>query len=86
MQIYLQPSQGETISYRHRERRVVVVSGRHGERIFYRKSILSCRDNVWNNVSIEYPAARKAEFDALVTRVAHSLRPGRSAQVKECNR
>jgi hypothetical protein len=52
-----------------------------GNRIFYRKSMLSRRDQIWNNLSIEYPPARKTAFDALVTRVAGSLRFGRSAQV-----
>ena len=57
---------------------------RSGDRIFYRKSILSCRDKVWNSVSIEYPAAEKKAYDALVTHVAGSLKAGASEQVAEC--
>ena len=64
----------------------VVVSGTKGDSIFYRKSILSCRDQVWNSVSIEYPAAEKKAFDAIVTHVAGSLKAGQSEQVAECNR
>jgi len=47
---------------------------------------LSCRDNVWNSVRIEYPAARKETFDSLVKHVADSLRSGHSFQVAECNK
>jgi hypothetical protein len=74
----------ETITYRHRERRAVVVSGIRGDTIFYYKHVLSCRDQIWNNVHIEYPAAEKAAYDALVTRVSRSLRSGPSWQVRGC--
>ena len=79
-----QPLDGETVTYKLRRGRVLVVSGVNGERVFYRKSILSCGDQIWNNVSIEYPAVRKAAFDALVTHVAGSLHFGRSAQIPRC--
>jgi hypothetical protein len=79
------PLDGETITYRHRGKHSLVVSGTKGDRIFYRKSILSCHDQVWNSVSIEYPAAQKQAFDAIVTHVAGSLKPGPSLQVAECN-
>jgi hypothetical protein len=79
-----QPMEGETLTYKRRRGRVLVVSGLNGDRIFYRKSMLSCRDQIWNNVSIEYPTARKAAFDMLVTHVAGSLRFGRSAQIPKC--
>jgi serine/threonine-protein kinase len=77
---------GETITYKHRDKRGTVVSGTKGDRIFYRKSILSCRGQVWNNVAIEYQAAEKQAFDAIVSHIAASLRSGKSAQVEECNR
>ena len=80
------PFDGETVTYRHRDKRGLVVSGTKGELIFYRKSILSCHDQVWNSVSIEYPATQKKAFDAIVTHVAGSLKPGPSLQVAECNR
>jgi hypothetical protein len=79
-----QPMEGEAVTYKFRQGRVLVVSGRNANRIFYRKSMLSCRDQIWNNVSIEYPAARKTAFDALVTHVAGSLRFVRSAQIPHC--
>jgi serine/threonine-protein kinase len=77
--------EGETITYKHRDKHSVVVSGTKGDRIFYRKSLLACRNQVWDSVSIEYPAAQKQAFDAIVTTVARSLKAGPSEQVAECN-
>ncbi|WP_244620578.1 hypothetical protein [Methylosinus sporium] len=74
----LAPGEGETVTYRKQAKDWLAVSGTKGDRIFYRKSILSCRGAIWNTVSIEYPASDKKKFDALVTRVSHSLRPGRA--------
>ena len=88
--IYEAPEDGETITYRHPEKRALVVAVRagdtHGDAIFYRRWILSCGDTVWNGVSIEYPAADKAAYDALVTHVAHSLRAGTGWQVETCEK
>jgi serine/threonine-protein kinase len=81
---YEAPGRDETITYRHRERRAVVVSGTRGDTIFYSRHVLSCGDEIWNSVHLEYPAAEKAAFDALVTHVARSLRPGPSWQVSRC--
>jgi serine/threonine-protein kinase len=79
-----EPSEGETITYRHREPHGVVVSGTRGDTIFYTRRILSCGDQIWNSVHFEYPAAEKAAYDALVTHVARSLKPGRSWQIPRC--
>ncbi len=84
MKEYETPGEGETITYRHRERRAIVVSGTRGDTIFYARHVLSCRDLIWNSVHIEYPAADKAAYDALVTHVARSLHAGHSWQVKGC--
>lgn len=84
MEIYETPKDGETVTYKQRTKRTITISGIRADRIFYRKAMLSCRDRVWNGVAIEYPAADKQRFDALVTRVARSLRGGRGWQVKEC--
>ncbi len=86
MAIYEMPQDGETITYRHRDKRALVVSGTRDGTIFYRRWILSCGDTVWNGVSIEYPAADKAAYDALVTHVAHSLRVGTGWQVETCEK
>lgn len=66
---------GEDISYLRHGRRWLVVSGYKGDRIFYRRAILSCGDTVWHHVALEYPAERKKTYDALVTRIAASLAP-----------
>lgn len=78
------PQPGETVTYRQRGPRTITVSGTRENTVFYRKAILSCRDQIWNGLAIEYPAARKKDFDALVTRVARSLRGGQGWQVKDC--
>ena len=48
-----------------------------GDTIFYRRSMLTCADQVWNNLEITYPASQKRAYDALVAHVAGSLRGGR---------
>ena len=79
------PGQGETITYHQRGSRLVVVSGFAGDRIFYRKSLLVCRDQIWNHLSIDYPAARKNEYDAIVVRASKSLHfAGVSDQIPNC--
>jgi hypothetical protein len=85
MQEALQPNQGETISYHQSGKNWVVVSGVDGDKIFYRKSMLVCRDQIWNDVDLEYPAAQKSAYDALVRHVAGSLHfSGTSAQIPNC--
>lgn len=68
--------EGETVTFKKRRGKWVVISGTKGDRIFYRKTLLSCRDAIANDLSIEYPAAEKEKFDGLVAHVAASLRPG----------
>lgn len=80
----LEAPQGGVITYSRRGGRWAVVSGLKGDRIFYAKSILSCGDQVWNDLWIEYPAADKAKYDALVAHVAASLRSGEGYQAKDC--
>jgi len=75
---------GETVTYSAKGGNWVVVSGFRGDRIFYRKSLLSCGDQVWNNLYVEYPARDKARFDRLVSHMAASLRPGEGYNIS-CN-
>jgi serine/threonine-protein kinase len=82
--IYETLEEGEAVTYRHRDDRGLVISGTVGDRIFYRRWILSCGDAVWNGLSIEYPAAEKGAYDALVTHMSRSLRPGQGWQVEDC--
>lgn len=78
------PNDGENVTYRKIGTRDVTLSGLKGDKIFYRKSILVCRDQVWNTIHLEYPASDKKQYDALVTHVAKSLRGGRGYQVSDC--
>lgn len=75
---------GETITYRLRTPRMVVVSGTRGDQIVYRKSILGCRNKIWNDLSIQYSASRRAEFESIVTHTAASLHQGRGSETTIC--
>jgi hypothetical protein len=75
MALYEIAQENTTVTYKHQDARSVTVSGTKGDLIFYEKHILSRRDQIWNSIYLEYPAVRKKGFDALVTHVAHSLRP-----------
>ena len=86
MRIFEEPEPGEKITSRERGSRSLILTGRRGDVILYAKHLLSCSDQVWNNLTIEYPARQKAMYEPLVAHVAKSLRPGRSAQVEECNK
>jgi serine/threonine-protein kinase len=46
------PNDGEKITFHQRGARFVIASGLAGDRIFYRKSLLVCRDQIWNHVSL----------------------------------
>jgi hypothetical protein len=65
--------QGERITYQKRGRRWVAVSGYRGDRIFYRKAILACRNRVWHHIAFEYPGSDKRAFDAFVTHVSRGM-------------
>ena len=75
---------GETVTYRNKGPRQAVVSGTREAMIFYRKTMLSCRDQVVNHLVIEYPAAKKQDFDTLVTHVAGSMRTSPGWQIHNC--
>jgi hypothetical protein len=79
-----QAQSGETVTYRNKGPRQAVVSGTRDSMIFYRKTMLSCRDQVVNHLVIEYPAAQKQDFDALVTHVASSMRTSPGWQIRSC--
>jgi hypothetical protein len=72
------PLIGETITYEKRGPEWIVVSGTKGDRIFYKKSILTCHDTIWNDLWSEYPDADKQKYEALVTHVSASLHTGES--------
>ncbi len=72
----LEPSEGETIAYKQRKGDWAVVSGTKGDRIFYRKTRLSCGGTIANSLSIEYPASEKSRSNSVMARVEASLKPG----------
>ncbi len=84
LDIMLKPDAGETIDYKHQGGDSLVVSGRKGDRIFYRRSLLSCGGTVWNTVYLDYPAAEKRAFNSIVAHVAGSLRGGKAYGTGNC--
>ena len=58
-------------------------SGVGGGRIVYGKAQASCRGTQDVHFRIEYPEARKHEFDSIVARLAASLRTGPAADCGE---
>jgi hypothetical protein len=69
---------GESITLLVRRPGWLVVSGTKGDRVFYRKAVLSCdtREAVWHHIALEYPAQMKRTYDPLVAVVSRSLEPG----------
>ena len=45
-----------------------MVSGTKGDRVFYRKAVLSCdgREAVWHHIAREYPARMKPTYEPIV--------------------
>ncbi|WP_374547790.1 hypothetical protein [Rhodoblastus sp.] len=76
------PMPGETVTYRAARDNWIVLSGTRNGRIFYRKAILSCGGEVWNDLDIDYPVEEKTEYDALAAHIAASLRPGSGYDLK----
>ena len=76
----LAPHDGRTVTYSKRGANWVVVSGTQGDLIFYEKRMLSCKDQLWSNLYIEYPAADKTKYDAMVAHIAASLKPGKGLE------
>jgi hypothetical protein len=74
----VKPEIGGTITYEKRGPDWIVVSGTKGDRIFYKKSILTCHDTIWNDLWIEYLEDEKHKYDALVKHVSATLHTGES--------
>ena len=83
LDIVAQVEPGTKVTLQKRGPRSIVQSGVRGDRIFYKRSFLACKNQVWNNLVIEYPAARKQEFDPVVTHISASFKAGPGYQV-EC--
>jgi hypothetical protein len=72
----------ERITYRAAGNNWLVLSGTRGGRLFYRRYLLSHRNEIVNAFEIGYPEALKAVYDPIVRRISTSLRPGRGYQVR----
>lgn len=71
---------GWTVSYTAGKGDWFAFSGSKADRIFFEKIIQACKGDIANHVRLEYPAARKAEFDPIVAHVTKSLRSGEGWQ------
>ena len=71
---------GWTVTYSAGEADWFAFSGSKADRIFYEKIIQACNGQIANHVRLDYPAARKGEFDPIVAHVAKSLRSGQGWQ------
>lgn len=72
----------EKITYRAAGKNWLVLSGTRGERLFYKRYVLSHRNEVENAFEISYPANLAEAYTPIVSRIAKSLKPGRGYQVK----
>jgi serine/threonine-protein kinase len=64
---------GEEIISISAERDWIAVWGSKGEKMFYRKAVLSCGGQSWHNLAFEYPAEARASMDAVASRSARAL-------------
>jgi hypothetical protein len=71
----------EQITYRASGKNWLVQSGARGKQLFYRRYVLSHRNEIQNAFRLSYPAELKAAYDPIVARMSRSLRAGRSYQV-----
>lgn len=71
---------GWTVSYSAGKKDWHAFSGSKADRVFFEKIVLACKGEIANHVRLEYPAARKSEFDPIVAHVTKSLRSGKAWQ------
>lgn len=73
----------DRVTYRRKGEDWYVLSGYRGDRVFYRKVILSEGGGVIHTFEITYPKAAKAIFDAITARMAKSLQASSAATTAE---
>jgi hypothetical protein len=71
---------GWKISYAPVKNTWFIYSGTKGDRIVYTKAVSACGGDVALYFRIEYPKSEKVQYDALVTRMSHSLKSGTGDQ------
>lgn len=72
----------ERITYRAAGKTWFVLSGTRGDRIVYKRYMISHRGEVVNGFEISYPAELAKAYDPIVVRMSKSLRPGRGYQIE----
>ncbi len=71
---------GAVVTYKTQGDNWFVISGTNGADIFYERHMLSHGGQMSEGFSMTYPAASKQSYDAIVTRMAKSFRPGKGFQ------
>ena len=66
-----------TITYKPNGDNWFALSGYKGERIFYRKVIMSCNGYVINSLHIEFPRDMRKLYDPIIEHLENHFRPGR---------
>ena len=59
----------EDPTYLERGNDWVIASSTARDRISYRKAVLDCHEQMWRTVELEFPAAAKASYDAIMARL-----------------
>ena len=71
---------GEVVTYRAHGEDWFVISGTHGDDVFYERHLLSHRGEMTEGFVISYPARLKATYDPIVARMSKSFRAGSGYQ------
>jgi hypothetical protein len=74
--------EGDRITYRTAGQNWFVLSGTRADLIFYKRYMLSHRNEIINAFEITYPAALASAYGPIVARLSKSLRAGRGYQIK----
>jgi hypothetical protein len=72
--------EGWRITYSPIKKSWYAYSGLKGSRIVYTKAVSACGGSLALYFRIEYPKAEKLQYDAMVTRLSHSLKAGPAAE------
>lgn len=61
---------GEEVTYLRGARDWLAVTGFKGDRVYYRKVVLSCGGTTWRHIAFDYPAQAKPVIDRMVERAS----------------
>lgn len=64
---------GEEVTYLRGARDWLAVAGVKGERVYYRKVVLSCGGTTWRHIAFDYPAQAKPVIDRMVESASKAL-------------